>query len=309
MNLTRTASRPLRGLRLALAGAGRVGLSLVAWAQAAGGRAVAVGTRSEASRQRAAQVLGAERVTPLEELTSADTDLLLVAVGDPVLDAVAVTLALRAQAPIVLHVAGSRDASALAPLAAGGVHTGSLHPLRAFPRPLLDPTAGQGIVFATDGDAPAVDLAWQLATAFGGTPVAVPAAQRRLYHFAATLAAGGVVTLLATAAELVRALELDPAVERGYLELARGAVEAAAAAPEPTAAITGPVARGDRDLVFRQLEALAQTLPALTPLARELALQTLRLLLASGPPSAPQREAQRALFVELAATRGNHELP
>ena len=53
-------------------------------------------------------------------------------------------------------------------------------------------------------------------------------ADRDLYHLGATLAAGGVTTLLA-AAERIRRAGLPPAMVAGYVELARGAVAAAGA--------------------------------------------------------------------------------
>ena len=89
----------------------------------------------------------------------------------------------------------------------------------------------------------------------------MPPEARPLYHFAATLAAGGVVTLLAAAAEIAGGLGLPEEVTRGYLELARGALAAAAHTLDegrPLAtAITGPVARDDRETLRRHLAALA----------------------------------------------------
>jgi len=161
---------------------------------------------------------------------------------------------------------------------------GSLHPLKAFPEPLPDPAEARGVFFAVDGDPAARELAWRLAAAWGGVPGDVPAAARPLYHFAATLAAGGTVTLLAVAAEVASRLDLPQqvaqAVVRGYLELARGALAAAArtldAGRPPAAAITGPVARGDAEAFRRQIEALRASAPDKIPLARVLARETLR---------------------------------
>ena len=73
-----------------------------------------------------------------------------------------------------------------------------------------------------DGDPEARDLAFRLAAAWGAEAAEVPAAARPLYHFAATLAAGGVVTLLAAAEEIAERLGLPEAVTRGYLELCTG---------------------------------------------------------------------------------------
>jgi predicted short-subunit dehydrogenase-like oxidoreductase (DUF2520 family) len=199
-------------------------------------------------------------------------------------------LAQRPQAAVVLHTSGSQDASALAPLRAGGSAVGSFHPLKAFPRPLPEPEQARGVFFAVDGDPAAREVAGRLAAAWGAVAGEVPAESRLLYHFAASLAAGGVVTLLAVAEELARRLGLPLPVTRGYLELCRGAVAAALDAAEAGApvatAITGPAARGDGDLLLRQLDALRQAAPGKLPLTLALARETLRQV----APSSPGRE-------------------
>jgi predicted short-subunit dehydrogenase-like oxidoreductase (DUF2520 family) len=289
------------------------------WAAASGARPVAVAYHAAPTAAAAlAADLGA-RAVPLAELESGDdSDLLLVAVPDPALPEVVARLAGRRQAPVVLHTSGSRGADVLAPLAAGGGTSdsskgstsdsskgssigsaiGALHPLKAFPRPLPHPDAARGVFFAVDGDPDAVALAERLVAAWGGVAGRVPGDRRDLYHLAATLAAGGVTTLLATAERIARAAGLPPAVVGGYLELARGAVAAATeevvAGGGVAAAITGPVARGDDDTVARHLAALADLLPDLVPLVALLGRETLERQRESAPLTAAQsRLAER----------------
>lgn len=299
----------LRGLAFSLVGPGRVGESLARWAVAAGARMVAVAGRgggAGAGREPAlAGALGAVAV-PLDALATAGQDLLLVAVPDPALAEVAAALAARPQARVALHTSGSLDAAVLAPLRGGGspagsatgTAVGSLHPLMAFPHPLTDPEAARGKVFALDGDAEAEALGRRLAAAWGGVPVVVPPAARAAYHLAASLAAGGVVTLLALAAELAGRLGLPPETTAGYLELARGALAAAQDAGDPGRALTGPAARGDLATLRRHLEALADVAPERLPLVEELARETLRQCERAGPLG----EAQRRLLEELGKT-------
>lgn len=308
-----TRLRPLADLRVCLAGSGRVGSSLARWAAAGGARTVAVAYHSApAAAVALAADLGA-RAVPLAELACGDeSDLLLIAVPDPALPEVVARLARRPQAPVVLHTSGSRGADALAPLAAGGGPSdssqdspgdspnessgssiGALHPLKAFPRPLPHPDAARDVFFAVDGDPDAVALAERLVAAWGGIAGRVPGDRRDLYHLAATLAAGGVTTLLATAERVARTAGLPAEVVGGYLELARGAVAAASeeavAGGSLAAAITGPVARGDDDTVGRHLAALAELLPDLVPLVALLGLETLERQRESAPLTAAQR--------------------
>jgi predicted short-subunit dehydrogenase-like oxidoreductase (DUF2520 family) len=251
-------------------------MSVAAWAIAAGAELSAVAAR----RPGEAAWPGGPITQDLRDLATADHDLLLIAVSDRALPEVASALARRSQAEVVLHTSGSLDASALDDLRAGGSAVGSLHPLKAFPRPLPDPAAARGVFFAVDGDPAAQELAFRLAAAWGGVAAEVPAAARPLYHFAATLAAGGVVTLLAAAAEIAGRLGLPAAVPRGYLELARGALAAARDtldADRPlAAAITGPAARGDLATLARHHEALSAVAPELLSLATLLAEETRR---------------------------------
>jgi predicted short-subunit dehydrogenase-like oxidoreductase (DUF2520 family) len=265
-------SAPLAGLRFSLAGPGRVGSSLARWALAAGAELVAVAGRQAGEP---AWPNGPARIA-LADLETAREDLLLVAVGDGDLAAVASELAKRPQARVVLHTSGSLDAGALAPLKGAG----SLHPLKAFPRPLPDPAEAKGVFFALDGAPEAIALGRRLAAAWGGAAAEVPPAARPLYHFAATLAAGGIVTLLATAEEIAGRLGLPPEVTRGYLELARGALAGAVQAQEDGrplgSAITGPAAREDRATLLRHLDVLGAAAPEEMPLAMFLWLETLR---------------------------------
>lgn len=311
-----THLRPLADLRFCLAGSGRVGSSLARWAAAGGARPVAVAYHSApAGAVALAAALGA-RAVPLAELECGDeSDLLLVAVPDPALPEVVARLAGRRQAPVILHTSGSRGAEVLAPLAAGGSPSdsskrrskgsskgssiGALHPLKAFPRPLPHPDAARDVFFGVDGDADAVALAERLVAAWGGIAGRVPGDRRDLYHLAATLAAGGVTTLLATAEHIARAAGLPPEVVGGYLELARGAVAAASeetvAGGGVAAAITGPVARGDDDTVARHLAALADLLPDLVPLVALLGHETLERQRESAPLTAAQRRLAERL--------------
>ncbi len=260
-------------LTFSVAGPGRVGTSLAAWLESLGARRV--GT---AGRQG------------LADLASEGQDLLLIAVSDPALPEVAEVLARRPQAAVALHTSGCLDASVLAPLRKAGSAVGSLHPLKAFPRPLPDPAEARGVFFAVDGDPAACGLAHRLAAAWGGISAEVAPESRALYHFAATLAAGGAITLLALAEDLARRLGLPEAAVRGYLELCRGAVARAIETGDPAAVMTGPTARGDRETVARHLEALRTLAPDKLPLAVHLARETLRQKERLGELTGEQRE-------------------
>jgi predicted short-subunit dehydrogenase-like oxidoreductase (DUF2520 family) len=260
----------IAGLRLAVAGPGRVGVSLALWAQAAAARLIRVGSRRplaelDPALQAALARDGGECV-PFAELHSADCDLLLIAVADDALAPCAAELARRPQAPVVLHVSGTRDAGVLADLSAASA-VGACHPLRAFAHMLPAPEGGT--FYALDGGPQAVGLARRLVAAWGGEGHVIAGEARWLYHLAATLAAGGVTTVLAAVRELMAAAGLPPALFPAYVRLLRGAVAAVPSVPADVAAveaaITGPAIRGDGATLERQRQALAVLAPQLMP--------------------------------------------
>jgi len=263
--------QPLAGLDLALVGPGRVGASVTHWAVARGARCLSISGRPGSPRARELAARFGARASDASELADPGARLVLLAVPDAALGEVARRLAGHRRNAVALHLAGAWGASVLAPLAAAGWRTGSFHPLRAFTAIEPDPAAAAGTFFALDGDAEARALGRRLAEAFDAEAAVVPEEQRVLYHWAATVAAGGVAALLATADAVGRRLGLPGSALRGYARLAAGALEAAAGADPPASAITGPVARGDLESVERQLTALREKAPDLLTLAVELA--------------------------------------
>lgn len=279
--VTRAARQPsaLAELSFSLVGPGRVGASLASWLVARGARLRSVAGRglpssdpASGAAELAARLGG--RAVQIDELSTAGDGLLLIAVPDGALPGVAEGLAARRQAAVALHTAGAVPAAALSALA-GSTAIGSLHPLKAFPRPLPEVAEAAGVVFGIDGDPAAQALASRIADAWEAKVVVIPPQRRLLYHFAATFAAGGVVTLLAAACELAGRLGLPAAVAEGYLELARGALGNVEPA-SPQAAITGPVARGDAAALAAALDQLGREAPELLPTALAIGRETLR---------------------------------
>lgn len=302
------AAPHLQGLRFGVAGPGRVGRSLARWAVAQGADLKLI-----VSRNRAASAGTLPPSASLSSLTGAiemsfealssgrpwptPLDFVLLTVSDEALATVAADWARRlarrdasaGDAPrVVLHCAGCFDAEVLSPLRDVGIAVGSLHPLRAFPDEVPDP--GSDPFFAVDGDAEAVALARRMVGAWGGKACELSGERRVTYHLAASLAAGGVVTVLAAVTELMRAAELPDEVLGGYLGLLRGAVDAAehravdeGGPARVPSAITGPAARGDEATLDRHREALRAMAPELTPLVETLWSETRRFVDALPP--------------------------
>lgn len=163
--------------------------------------------------------------------------------------------------PVVLHTSGFHGALPLEALAQAGCAVGGFHPLVSVPAAAVEAAARhlQGATVSLFGDAAALDAARQVAELLGARPIEVLEDQRPLYHAAAALAANGLVGLLELAlANGADALAPGSEAEdlgRGLAHLGQG-VLANVAALGPEAALTGPVSRGDAEVLAGHLSAL-----------------------------------------------------
>jgi len=279
----------LLDLRFSLIGTGSVGQSLASWFLARGATLCQVAARPGSARlELFARRLEAHRVAA-RDLSTRGEDLLLIAVPDGELAAVAELLARRPQAGVALHVSGVAPTAVLDPLRSAGSAIGGFHPLRAFPAPEARVEEASGVFFALAGDAEAIALGRRLAGALDAKCAVIATEQRPLYHLVATLMAGAVTTVVSAAMEIATGSELPVEVRPGFARLASDALAKALALPDPAAGITGPAARGDLGTLLDELAALDRKLPAAVPVVVALARESLRQRARLGAPDPPQR--------------------
>jgi predicted short-subunit dehydrogenase-like oxidoreductase (DUF2520 family) len=269
-SLPAPADRPGR-LRVGVVGSGRVGAVLGAALARAGHRVAAVSGVSQRSRDRAELLLpGVPVLSPPEVCAAAD--LVLLTVPDDELPGLVAGLvdtgALRA-GQLVVHTSGRFGTAVLAPAQRIGVLPLALHPVMTFTGTSLDLDRLGGCVFGVTVPAPLVPIADALVIEMGGEPVHVLEERRGLYHAALAHAANHLVTLVASAADLLRESGVaDPA--RVLEPLLSAALDNALR--EGDTALTGPVVRGDAGTVAAHVEAIGavspQTRDAYVALAR-----------------------------------------
>lgn len=246
---------------LAVVGAGRVGTSLAVLWRRAGHRIVAV-AGGAATPERAARFL--PEVPVLDPIGAAKAaEVVVIATPDaaigPVCGEMATAGALDA-ANAVVHASGATGLDALAPAAATGASTLSVHPLQTCPTVEAGVERIPGSTFAvTAGDEDAYALGERLARDAGGRPVRIDDERKPLYHAAAVFASNYLVTLSALAEELGLAAGIeDPIAAFAPLQ---EATLANIARVGPAEALTGPAVRGDAITLQRNLEALDRYAP------------------------------------------------
>ncbi len=182
----------------------------------------------------------------------------------------------------VFHLSGFTPSSILAPLERHGALCASLHPVFSFADPAIAVLRFAGALCGVEGD-PALCIELEtLLAAVGAESFPVDPRCKPLYHAGSVFAANFLVVI----EDVARRAYLDAGVpaavaDRLMAPLARNALDNVLARGA-VAALTGPAARGDRDVVAAQHAAVAQwdeeaakAYAALTALAYRIAGQTL----------------------------------
>jgi predicted short-subunit dehydrogenase-like oxidoreductase (DUF2520 family) len=268
--------RPAR-LAVGVISAGRVGSVLGAALARTGHVVVGACAVSQASRNRAEELLPG---VPIEDPTEVATrsDLVLLAVPDDELaglvKGLVATGSLRA-GQIIVHTSGAQGVKILEPAAELGALTLALHPVMTFTgrsEDLLRMSAACVGVTAADGDEVAWSVGEALVVEMDAEPIRVPEAVRPLYHAALAHGANHLITLVRDAADLLTNAGVANA-ERLLGPLLSAALDNALRHGDR--ALTGPVARGDTGTLRKHLDVLAaqasETLPSYRVLARRTA--------------------------------------
>ena len=152
--------------------------------------------------------------------------------------------------PVLLHASGATGLE----IFSGRPRSGSLHPLMTFPGPEVATPELAGVPAAIAGDPDARDAAHSLANHLGLSPIEVPG-DRGLYHAAAVLAGNGATILLSQACRLLEAAGVPP--ERAADTLIPLMLRSVAnASPDPIEALTGPMARGEQQVIEGHLTSM-----------------------------------------------------
>lgn len=244
---------------LALVGPGRVGQTL-ARALRRRHRIGAVVARRLRAARAAVRFIGAGQARARLDAALGQADIILIAVPDRQVAEAAHSLGqlnINWRGKVVLHTSGALGSQELGLLQECRAAVGSLHPLYPFPRPLRQ--FPRGVVFGLEGDRRAVREAAALVRALGGQPMRIRPEEKALYHAAATMVAGHLMTLVDLGTRLLaRAGASKTRARHALLPLVRETLESYER--WGARAWTGPLERGDAETVWHHLVAL-KTLP------------------------------------------------
>lgn len=248
---------------VSIIGSGRLGTALAMALAASHYEIEALVSRRIAHARRAAALVGPATIAlseaQLEDLPASKIILITTPDGEIVKTADRIaSLQASPRGRTVLHTSGALAASeVLAPLAAAGFATGSLHPLVSISEPQTGAGKLRGAFFCVEGDAAANRVARSIVRDLQGHSFHIASNSKPLYHAAAVMASGHVTAVVSLATDMLIQCGLDEKTARRVLLPLLESTVANLSISEPATALTGTFARGDLVTVRRHLQALS----------------------------------------------------
>jgi predicted short-subunit dehydrogenase-like oxidoreductase (DUF2520 family) len=281
------ATKPI----IAIVGAGRLGTALTLELKRVGYSISEIIFRNSAASKRKARDLarkaGARSST--SDNAHLDADLVWFCVPDREIARVSLQLAsvVDWEKKIALHSSGALASDELKALRQRGASVASVHPMMTFVSGSIPSL--KGVPFAVEGDAPAVLMARQIVKKLGGEAFTIRKQHKPAYHAWGGFTSPLLVAALVTGEQLARTAGQSTAeARRKMLPIVRQTI-ANYAALGPAGAFSGPIVRGDAEIVRKHLRVL-KNFPEAREVYVALARAALRYL-----PARNQAKLKRAL--------------
>ena len=231
--------------------------------------------RSMSSSEQAVKFVGAGR--PIESISELrDVEVVFIAAADASIQTVAESLASASfyENTIVFHASGALSYHVLDSLAVQGALTASVHPMVTFSDPQLATQAVVGSYCAVEGHPDARQLLSRAFQKIGSNPFDLGDVSKAEYHTAAVFVSNYVTTVIHTGIDLFMRVGLEREHLLKALQPAITSIMTSLFNEGSVESLTGPISRGDVNVIEQHLNALKFNAPEKLELYRQLAQAT-----------------------------------
>ena len=185
-----------------------------------------------------------------------DADLIWFCVPDSEIAKSAGVLASRVdwRGKTAFHSSGALPSDELARLRKQGASVAAVHPLMTFVGDSVP--ALEGVAFAAEGDAAALRMARKITRAFSGEFFLIPKAHKAAYHAFGAFASPLLIALLATTEQVAKAAGMSRELARKRMAPIVTQTLANYTRLGAAKSFSGPVVRGDAEVVKKHLKVL-----------------------------------------------------
>ena len=243
--------------RIAIVGPGRLGSALAQELRRSGYRITEIASRNSIASRRKARAL-AKKVHAVAAIDNPrlDADLIWFCVPDREIAKAARQMAQVAdwKGKIAFHSSGALASEELSVLRRRGAAVASVHPLMTFVSGSIPSL--HGIPLALEGDAKAIRAAREIARDLGAEPFPISKSKKSAYHAWGGFTSPLLIALLVTGERVAHAAGLSPADARKKMLPIVQQTLANYAKLGPAGAFSGPLVRGDAQVVRKHVKEL-----------------------------------------------------
>ena len=247
--------------QISIIGAGRVGKTLgrLLYSEADCTILDILNSSKESGEVAAQFIGGGTPLSSVEELRTAD--ILLIGTEDSsISDATDLLVAqdLIKDGTVVFHCSGALPSSVLSPVRDKGGAVASIHPIRSFAEPELAVDNFKGTYCGVEGDEEALQILEPLFREIGGECFRINPEKKTLYHTGLVMICNYLYSLVEVSYSTFEEAGIPREVAKSFSEpLVRGTIDNIFQLG--TESLTGPISRGDLNIVKNQLETLNTT--------------------------------------------------
>ncbi len=238
-------------------------------------RVVDVLNRSLASSEQAVEFIGAGRpVGNMHDLR--EVDVTFISAADASIESIADNLACvgNFKSKIVFHASGSLSYLVLNSVARQGALIASTHPMVTFSDPKLAIRAVPGSYCSMEGHPDARIFLHRAFEKIGSNPFDLGDVSKSEYHAAAVFVSNYVTTVIHTGLELFTRVGMDHNSLLTILQPSIRSIVDSLFEEGTTKSLTGPISRGDANVIEGHLDSIKDNFPGKLELYRQLAKAT-----------------------------------
>lgn len=257
-------------------------------------------TRSIESAEKATNFIGTgEAIHSLELMRPADV-YLIATPDDQIINSCHALLdsKLLKAGDIIFHCSGSLASTKLSDIFDQNIHVASIHPVKSFADPSLAIRNFQGTFCGIEGDKSALEILRPAFESIGAETFNIDAKHKTEYHAANVIVCNYLTALLALGAKVYSQAGVSKDIAMKVMEpLVRETIDNNFKLG-PVKALTGPIARGDYEVVERQINSLSASQPDVAELYKSLGRVALELSHEQGTASDESIQNLRLLLRE-----------
>jgi predicted short-subunit dehydrogenase-like oxidoreductase (DUF2520 family) len=272
--------------KVTIIGGGKVGCVLGKKLSQKNYKIVSVISRTFASAVFCADFLECNSYSTSLDDISDDTNLIMISVPDHSIKSVAKNLSyvdgLKLKGLAVFHTSGSLTSKLLLPLKLKGARTFSLHPFQTFVSISSVLENMKGVYYGVEGPKDNLKIAKKIVEDLEGKYVEILENLKPIYHIAGVFASNYLITLIQNIYYVFDKLKIESAKFDEILKPIINQTLQNLSHLSPFDALTGPIVRGDNEIIDVHLKTLSRDVPDLLRFYISMGLETLEAAKASG---------------------------